>query len=135
MKNFLHLTTSRFVPEIAETENYESVVPGQDFITWLWESMKPLTGSLVTFEEPFQDDCDWGFWAIGADDDTFWVSVRLLKKADDGNGALWRVGVEWHTGWNLLKRWFGKPDVTCFEQLWAHVTGVLNAAADISVQP
>jgi hypothetical protein len=103
---------------------------GEDFAAWLRQRLVSLAG--FEFSDPIQEDYGWGLWATQGKD-KFWVALSYVGDGPTETPAQWVISITRHTGLNVLKRLFSKPDLTAMEALRARIRRELESKDGIRV--
>lgn len=103
---------------------------GEDFAAWLRQPLADLAD--FEFSAPIQEDYGWGLWATHGMD-KFWIALSYVGDGPTETPAQWVISITRHTGLNVFKRLFSKPDLTTMEALRARIRRELESKEGIRI--
>ncbi len=89
---------------------------GEDFATWLKQSLAQVPDLGFSLSEPIQEDYGWGIWASRGKD-RFWIALSYVGDEPQDTPAHWGISVTYDPGLNLARRLFHRPDRKVVDKL------------------
>ena len=128
----LYLETDKFEHREVKEHFINPCCFGEDFAAWLREQIHDLSADGYVIHEPIQEDYGWGFW-VERDRRDFWIALSYASGGPVQEPAHWVAILAWEPGFDLIQRFFRRPDRAIFELLRDRIWGAIRSASDIKI--